>query len=120
MLNIYISEDVKTKTDRTISKIRKYSQICDDCWIDLVAPTDEEIQMLVERLDVPEEFLRTPLDDEERPRIDTDEDSDSLLMIVDIPYVQGNRRSYAWYLQRLPGSHETRTSPVRRYPAARA
>lgn len=88
MLNIYISEDVKTKTDRTVSKIRKTEKICDDCWIDLVAPTDEEIQMLVEKYDVPEEFLRNPLDDEERPRIDTDEDSNSLLMIVDIPYVQ--------------------------------
>ena len=88
MLNIYISEDVKTKTDRTVSKIRKTDKICDDCWINLFAPTDEEIEMLVEKYDVPEEFLRNPLDDEERPRIDTDEDTDSLLMIVDIPHVQ--------------------------------
>ena len=90
MLNIYISEEVKTKTDRTVSKIRKANNICNDCWIDLVAPTDEEIEMLVEKYDVPEEFIRNPLDDEERPRIDTDADSDSLLMIVDIPYVQDN------------------------------
>ena len=88
MLNIYISEEVKTKTDRTVSKIRKTDKICDDCWINLFAPTDEEIEMLVEKYDVPEEFLRNPLDDEERPRIDTDEDTDSLLMIVDIPHVQ--------------------------------
>ena len=88
MLNIYISEEVKTKTDRTVSKIRKTDKICDDCWINLFAPTDEEIEMLVEKYDVPEEFLRNPLDDEERPRIDTDADSDSLLMIVDIPHVQ--------------------------------
>ena len=90
MLNIYISEEVKTKTDRTVSKIRRANNICNDCWIDLVAPTDEEIEMLVENYDVPEEFLRNPLDDEERPRIDTDADSDSLLMIVDIPHVQDN------------------------------
>ena len=90
MLNIYTSEEVKTKTDRTVSKIRRANNICNDCWIDLVAPTDEEIEMLVENYDVPEEFLRNPLDDEERPRIDTDADSDSLLMIVDIPHVQDN------------------------------
>lgn len=90
MLNIYISEEVKTKTDRTVSKIRRANNICNDCWIDLVAPTDEEIEMLVENYDVPEEFLRNPLDDEERPRIDTDADSDSLLIIVDIPHVQDN------------------------------
>lgn len=88
MLNIYISEDVKTKTDRTVSKIRKTDKICDDCWINLIAPTDEEIELLTEKLDVPDEFLRNPLDDDERPRIDTDEDSNSLLMIVDIPFVE--------------------------------
>ncbi len=92
MLNIYISENVKTKTDRTVSKIRKTDSICDDSWINLIAPSDEEIAELVEKLDVPEEFLRSPLDDEERPRIDTDEDTDSLLMIVDIPLVQDNGR----------------------------
>ncbi|MBR5937649.1 MAG: magnesium transporter CorA family protein [Clostridiales bacterium] len=92
MLNIYISENVKTKTDRTVSKIRKTDSICDDCWINLIAPSEEEITELVEKLDVPEEFLRSPLDDEERPRIDTDEDTDSLLMIVDIPLVQDNGR----------------------------
>ena len=92
MLNIYISENVKTKTDRTVSKIRKTDSICDDSWINLIAPSEEEIAELVEKLDVPEEFLRSPLDDEERPRIDTDEDTDSLLMIVDIPLVQDNGR----------------------------
>ena len=92
MLNIYISENVKTKTDRTVSKIRKTDSICDDSWINLIAPSEEEIAELVEKLDVPEEFLRSPLDEEERPRIDTDEDTDSLLMIVDIPLVQDNGR----------------------------
>ena len=92
MLNIYISENVKTKTDRTVSKIRKTDSICDDSWINLIAPSEEEITELVEKLDVPEEFLRSPLDEEERPRIDTDEDTDSLLMIVDIPLVQDNGR----------------------------
>ena len=92
MLNIYISEDVKTKTDRTISKIRRANAICDDCWINLFAPTEDEITDLIEKLDVPEEFIRNPLDDEERPRIDTDADSDSLLMIVDIPYERDDGR----------------------------
>ena len=60
MLNIYISEDVKTKTDRTISKIRRANTICDDCWINLFAPTEDEITDLIEKLDVPEEFIRNP------------------------------------------------------------
>ncbi len=92
MLNIYISEDVKTKNDRTVSKIQRTNKICDDCWINLFAPSDDEISELLEKLDVPEEFIRNPLDDEERPRIDADADSDSLLMIVDIPYVRDNGR----------------------------
>ena len=86
MLDIYISEEKKSNKDKMVYSLRKVDEICDDCWIHLVAPSDEEISMLVDRLDIAEEFLRYPLDDEERPRVDVDEDNGDTLIIMDIPF----------------------------------
>lgn len=55
------------------------------CWINLVAPTEEEIELVVKNINVEQNFLRDALDDEEKPRIDIDEGQ--TLIIVDIPYV---------------------------------
>ncbi|GAB4252264.1 MAG: magnesium transporter CorA family protein [Thermoleophilia bacterium] len=54
-------------------------------WIALVDPTDEEILRVHEALGVPMEFLRSPLDPEEKSRIDIDENV--VLVIVDMPVV---------------------------------
>ncbi|MBO4928638.1 MAG: magnesium transporter CorA family protein [Clostridiales bacterium] len=86
MLDVYISEEIITQKEKKIYTVKKVNAICDDCWIHLVAPSDEEIEKLVQELDVPEEFLRYPLDDEERPRVDIDEDNGDQLIIMDIPY----------------------------------
>ena len=37
---------------------------------------------------MPPEFLRYPLDEEERPRIDVDDDSGHVLIIADFPYIR--------------------------------
>lgn len=55
------------------------------CWINISAPTDEELSRVQNELQVDPKLLRDPLDDEEKPRIDVDEDQ--TLVIVDIPYV---------------------------------
>ena len=47
MLSVYISEEVRTKNDKTVNKIRKTEKICDDCWVNLIAPSDEEIENLI-------------------------------------------------------------------------
>lgn len=61
------------------------------CWINLVAPTEEEIDVVVKNIEVERDFLRDALDDEEKPRIDVDEDQ--TLIIVDIPYVYEDDKS---------------------------
>jgi magnesium transporter len=55
------------------------------CWINITAPTEEELTRVQNELAVDPKLLRDPLDDEEKPRIDVDEDQ--TLVIVDIPYV---------------------------------
>lgn len=54
-----------------------------DCWINVVEPTEEELEELMETVDIPETFLQASLDDEETSRIDSEEDCQ--LIIIDIP-----------------------------------
>jgi len=49
------------------------------CWIDATDPTDDEIIFLSQITKIPEEDLKMPLDEEERPRI---EEADDFTMIV--------------------------------------
>jgi magnesium transporter len=53
------------------------------CWIDLVAPTEEELEQVSTELVIPLDLLKGPLDEEEKSRIDVE---DGLThVIVDIP-----------------------------------
>ena len=54
-------------------------------WINLINPTEEELNYLQDTLNILPNFLRDPLDEEERPRIDIEDDQK--LIIVDIPIV---------------------------------
>ncbi|MBN1632005.1 MAG: magnesium transporter CorA family protein [Thermoleophilia bacterium] len=54
-----------------------------DCWIDLVSPTEEELERVSRELEIPLDLLRGPLDEEEKSRVDVE---DGLThVIVDIP-----------------------------------
>lgn len=86
MLEIYKSEDIIQTPSRYVSHIKEIEEIEVDTWVNLYAPTEEEIQRVEKTLNIPQEFLRYPLDEEERPRIDNDDDTGDVLVIVDIPY----------------------------------
>jgi len=86
MLEIYISEETKLNTSRYTHKVKEIDTICEDSWINLYSPTEQEIQRVIDELNIPQEFIRYPLDEEERPRIDFDDDTGYVLVIVDIPY----------------------------------
>lgn len=61
------------------------------CWVNLLAPTEEELDLVIKSIGAEQSLLRDPLDDEEKPRIDLDEDQ--ALIIVDIPYVYEDDKS---------------------------
>lgn len=86
MLEIFKSEEVKQTSTRVIQKAVEINEIVEDSWINLYSPTEEEIARVENELGIPQEFLRYPLDEEERPRIDYDDDSGNVLVIVDIPF----------------------------------
>lgn len=86
MLDIYTSRELSKTASRFIYRTTETDVITDDCWVNLYSPTEAEISRIETELNVPQEFLRYPLDEEERPRIDYDDDTGTVLVIVDIPY----------------------------------
>ncbi len=53
------------------------------CWINLIDPTESEIQLISEKLGIESDYIRDPLDEEEKSRIEKEDGT--LLIIVDIP-----------------------------------
>lgn len=57
-------------------------------WINMVAPTEEEIKLVCKKLKIEEHFIRDSLDYEEKARIDYEEDDETTLFIVDVPIME--------------------------------
>jgi len=87
MLEIFITR-MEEVNGKTVNRLERIDTIIPDCWINLSSPTEDELRKVEEALHVPPEFLRYPLDEEERPRIDVDEDNDHVLIIADFPYIR--------------------------------
>lgn len=70
------------------NKLEKVSEIQDGAWINLVAPSLEEIKELALKFNIEEENLMAALDTEERPRIDIE--YNEILIIIDVPFIEKN------------------------------
>lgn len=70
------------------------SEIEDGCWIAMTAPSQEELQNVAEKCHIQMEDLRAALDDEERSRIQVEDEY--TLIIVDIPVIE-ERNGKDWY-----------------------
>ena len=77
MIKIYLTKDGKLET---IDKPQK------GCWINLVHPTEKELQEIEDKYHIESDDLRAPLDEEEASRF-TKED-DYTLVLVDIPTIE--------------------------------
>lgn len=75
MYNTNIETNITTKTE-------EYQK---GNWINLVAPTEAEIQEVCKNLTIQEDFIRYALDSEEKARIDVEEDDNTILFIIDVP-----------------------------------
>lgn len=64
------------------------------CWISLTHPTASETELIAERYKIDIDDLRAPLDEEERSRIETEEDY--TILLVDIPAVE-ERNGTDWF-----------------------
>lgn len=61
-------------------------------WINVVEPEREEVEELIEKFNLPEDFIRDPLDADESARIEYDEDTGYSLIIIDLPIVSSSSR----------------------------
>lgn len=84
MIKIYNS-DVNTNE---LYEINDISEVGPGAWINMVNPTEEEIKLVCEKINVPEEFIRYSLDNDELARIDRDEENDAILYVLDVPVVE--------------------------------
>lgn len=58
------------------------------CWVNVVAPSQEEREWLEGEVGVLPEFVRSALDDEETSRIDFDDEVNQIFVVVDYPTVE--------------------------------
>jgi magnesium transporter len=63
--------------------LRETPEFAPSCWVNLVEPTTTELEAVIAAKNVPRDFLTDPLDKEERPRFDYDDDA--TLLIVHVP-----------------------------------
>lgn len=61
-------------------------------WINLISPTEEEINKVAEQAGIFYDFLKYPLDDEERPRVEIEDDQ--ILTIINIPVFDRQENIY--------------------------
>lgn len=78
MLKIY-----KTTEEGYLIALEEFER---GCWVNLICPTEDEIQKVSERLCIHSDFLKDPLDPEERSRIELEENQ--TLILVDIPVIE--------------------------------
>lgn len=76
-MKIYCSQE-----DGILKEVETFSK---GCWVNLIDPTEEELQNVVDSLKIVPDFVKDPLDSEEKARIEVDEGQ--TLIIVDVPVI---------------------------------
>ncbi len=56
-------------------------------WINMIDPTEQEIEEVCENLNIEQDFIRYSLDYEEKARVDIEDDG-TILFIIDIPIIE--------------------------------
>lgn len=84
-------------TDEIGSPMQKLEAIEPGCWINIVAPSDQELLLVSKKTGAPIEFLRAALDEEETSRIDVE--GSNVLFVLDIPFteMEANSLTYDTY-----------------------
>ncbi len=86
MIRVY-----KTKNNM----VEKVKRITKDVWIDLVSPTEKEIDEVVKKTGIDKDLLLKLKDEEEVPRIEYEDDS--TLIVVDCPFMEKEDEKTSYY-----------------------
>lgn len=85
------------KNDLDSEVVRKLDKIEDNCWINMVNPTSDEIRLVVDALHIEEDLITKVLDEEESPRIEKTDNA--VLIVVDGPFMEDShiKNKYTTY-----------------------
>ena len=67
-----------------------------DHWIHMSNPTDKEIEFISAAAGVAEDMIKAALDEEERARVEKDDDTGALLVVTDIPFTEEEENHYTY------------------------
>lgn len=84
MITMYKSDENGIKQTSDISEIAK---ITHGTWINMVNPSQNEVDRISKIFNIDPDFLNAALDEEERSRIELDDINDHQLILVDTPHV---------------------------------
>ena len=76
------STNIETNITEETSKFQKGN------WINMVSPSEQEIQEVCKNIDIQDSFIKYALDAEEKARIDIEDDDNTLLFIIDTPITE--------------------------------
>ncbi len=91
MLKIY-----KTNVDKDIKAV---NEIHENSWIDLIDPTTDELDYVIETTSVAVDLLYKMLDEEERPRVEVDDCG--TLIVIDTPLLEDNEEEFSYITRPL-------------------
>ena len=72
-------------TDIETNKLERVNTYNRGTWIHMVDPSEDEIKEVCQNVNIKEDFIRYALDNEEKARIDIEDEDDTILFIIDIP-----------------------------------
>lgn len=68
-----------------------------NCWINLINPSDKEVEFISQCTGLPDDVIKTPLDDEERSRVEFDPDEMWTMVLVDIPVIEEEDNYFSYF-----------------------
>jgi len=83
MMQVY-----RTKKDTEPAVIETVDTPGEGTWVRMTSPTETELVRMAETCQVPLDFLKAALDEEERPRIDSEDNV--VLIVLDVPMITDN------------------------------
>ncbi len=91
MINIYKTED---------GVLQELNEFIPGAWVHVSMPDDDDVTRIVEELGVDPDYVRAALDEEETPRVDSEEGD--TLIIVDIPVMEREKSNSSLLYSTLP------------------
>ncbi len=94
MIQVFHADEQGNVSEVAFDSIKSKAEL-NNKWVNLVNPTDKEIEIVSLLTQIEEDILKAPLDDEERSRIEHEDDYS--LVLFDIPIIEEEEGSYYSY-----------------------